>query len=101
MTDPAAERQDELTTLLTAGGVESNVQLTGIVMPKATMSKEKSPSVNVAVPAWSGVQVPDSVTVIVVPFGTAPCEPAVTVTGFSAVPVVAIAWVKLFASVRS
>ena len=84
-----------------AGGVASNVQLTGTVRPKTTVLKEKSPSVNVAVPASSAVQVPDSVTVTEEPFATAPCEPAVTVTGFSAVPVVAIAWVKLFRSLMS
>ncbi len=39
--------------LLTAGGVVSNVQLTGTVMPKTTVLKEKSPGVNVAVPALS------------------------------------------------
>ena len=64
--------QDELTTLLTAGGVVSNVQLTGMVRPKTTVLNEKSPSVNVAVPASSGVQVPDSVTVTLEPFATAP-----------------------------
>jgi hypothetical protein len=52
-----------------------------MVMPSTTVSKEKSPKVNVAVPASSAVQVPDSVTVTLSPFGTAPCEPAVTVTG--------------------
>ena len=37
----------------------SKVQLTGMVRPNTTVLKEKSPSVNVAVPASSGVQVPD------------------------------------------
>jgi hypothetical protein len=78
--------------------VALKVQVTGMVRPNTTVLKVNVPRVKVAVPAWSGVQVPDSVTVTLEPLGTAPCEPAVTVTGFWLVPVVAMAWLNALRS---
>ena len=74
------------------------VQVIGMVVPNTTVLKLNVPSVNVAVPALSGVQVPLWVTVTLEPLGTDPCEPAVTVSGFCEVPVVAMACEKALRS---